>query len=361
MHLPRLVFLIAATAVFIMTGSHGALAVETVKIKDGDKVRTVVAEILIESQDGGLMLQGDDGHIWTLQANQILDRKSDNLPLQPITAVQMEQRMLAELPTGFKAHRTPHYLIVYNCNDMYARQVGILFEQLYRGFFTYWKNQHWKLPKPAFPLVAVVLKDHANFLKYAKADIGDTAKAVIGYYHLASNRMVTFNVPNFERNVSTIIHEGTHQLAYNCGLQRRFADNPMWVSEGLAMFFESPDRRNPLKWRSIGQLNQVNLKRWYAYLPKRPENSLATLLADDKRFRDPRTAEAAYGESWALTYFLIKTNRRKQYVEYLQKLSEGKPLVELAPRQRVAMFERIFKTKLADLDAAFLKYMQSVR
>ena len=46
--------------------------------------------------------------------------------------------------------------------------------------------------------------------------------------------MTTFNVPDWERNVATIIHEATHQLAYNSGMQRRYADNPMWVSEGLA-------------------------------------------------------------------------------------------------------------------------------
>jgi hypothetical protein len=360
MHMPRLVTLIAA-AVLVAAGSRGALAVETVKIRDGDKVRTVVAEVLVEAQDGGLMLQADDGYVWQLQPEQIVERISDDEPLQPIDFDEMQRRMLAEMPTGFKVHRTPHYLIFYNCNEPYAKRVGILFEQLYRGFFTFWKNQHWKLPKPKIPLVAIVLRDHKAFLKHAVADIGETAKSVIGYYHLLSNRMTTYNEPNFERNVSTIIHEGTHQLAYNCGLQRRFADNPMWVSEGLAMFFEAPDRRNPLKWRSIGRVNQVNLARWHKYVPKRPSESLATLLADDSRFRNPGTATAAYAEGWALTYYLIKTNRKKEYVQYLKLLSEGKPLVERTQRERIQMFEIAFNTTLAELDKAFLKYMRTVR
>lgn len=360
MPLPRLVTLIFAS-LLVMAGARGALAVETVTFREGENVRTVTAEILVEAQDGGLMLKADDGYIWSVRSDQILERTSDDQPLQPIDFDEMQERMLAELPSGFNVQRTPHYLIFYNSNDAYAKRVSILFEQLHRGFFTFWKNQRWKLPEPEFPLVAIVLKDHPAFLEHAENEIGDTAKSVIGYYHLASNRMTTFNVPDFERNVSTIIHEGTHQLAYNCGLQRRFADNPMWVSEGLATFFESPDRRNPLKWRSIGRVNQVNLMRWRNYVPKRPSESLATLLADDSRFREPATAAAAYAEGWALTYYLIKTNRKKQYVEYLKLLSEGRPLMERTQRQRIEMFESAFECTLAELDESFLRFMQTVR
>ncbi len=35
-----------------------------------------------------------------------------------------------------------------------------------------------------------------------------------------------------------LTHEMTHQLAYNSGLQKRGVMYPLWVSEGLATFFE---------------------------------------------------------------------------------------------------------------------------
>ncbi len=216
------------------------------------------------------------------------------------------------------------------------------------------------MAEPEFPLVALVLKDREDFVEHAGAEIGDTANVVMGYYHLGSNRMMTYDVPNFERNVATIIHEATHQLAYNSGMQTRYADNPMWVTEGLAMFFESPDRRNPKKWRGIGRVNQVNLARWRKYLPNRPAESLTTLLTDDMRYRSSATAEAAYAEGWALSYFLIKT-RRKQYVNYLRKLSEGKLSSILTEQERIAMFEQAFDTTLAELDKSFVAYMRRVR
>ena len=45
--------------------------------------------------------------------------------------------------------------------------------------------------------------------------------------------------PEGERTVATVVHEATHQMAFNCGLHTRYADIPVWVSEGIAMYFET--------------------------------------------------------------------------------------------------------------------------
>ncbi|TWU41801.1 DUF1570 domain-containing protein [Novipirellula artificiosorum] len=351
--------LIAMALCCRLENAHG---VETVNLKktSDSKESEVTGEVLVEAQDGAIMILADDGQIWTIQPEEIVQRQSDEEELVPIDADAMASRMLAEMPAGFSVYRTVNYVIVYNTNDLHARQVAGLFEQLYRGFFAYWKNQGWELPKPRFPLVALVLADRSSFLKHAGKEVGEAAQSVIGYYHLANNRMMIFNNPDWERNVSTIIHEATHQLSYNCGLQRRYADNPMWVSEGLAMFFESPDRRNPRGWRGIGRVNEKNLLRWNHYVRNRPEESLTTLIADDTRFRNASTAEAAYAEGWALTYFLLRT-KREQYVEYLRTLSAGKTKVERTKRERIEMFEKAFAMTLNELDAEFTTYMRRVR
>ncbi len=356
--MPRLVIL--SLILSVVSSAESLIAVETVRFDDGQSQRTVVGRVLVEAQDGGLMIQADGGRIWTIYPDKLIDRGSDETEFKPIDAQSMQQRLQQELPTGFEVFRTSHYVIGYNSSETYARRVAALYEQLYRGFYTYWKNQQWKLPEPEFPLVSLVFKDRDDFLAHAEAEIGDTARAVIGYYHLGTNRMVTYHIPNFERNSATIIHEATHQLAYNCGLQRRYADNPMWVSEGLATYFETPDRRNPKKWRGIGRVNQVNLARWRKYEPMRPAESLATLLSDDMRYRISTTAEAAYAEGWALTYFLINT-RRKEYVDFLQKLSEGKPASERTDRERIEMFETAFHGSLSEIDEALVAYMRRVR
>lgn len=348
----------------LVLGAAQAAGVEIVRYRPsgerGDKeIRKVVGEILVEAQDGGLMLRSDDGRIVTVQPKQIVERLSNDLPLEPLSADEMERRMLEEYP-GFEVHRTNNYVILHDTDEIYVRRVAELFERLHHSFFAYWKNQRWKLEDPKFPLVAMVLDNRQDFVRHARKELGDTAQSVIGYYHLESNWMTTYRVPNLERNIATIIHEATHQLAYNSGMQQRFADNPMWVSEGLAMFFETPDFSNPRGWRGVGLPNPVNLRRWKNYQPRRPEESLATLISEDTRFRSPATAENAYAESWALTYFLIKTHR-EEYVQFLRKLSEGRPLAQKTKRERIDMFEEAFNADLVTIDRALVAYIRRLR
>ncbi|MEM6980186.1 MAG: DUF1570 domain-containing protein [Planctomycetota bacterium] len=326
---------------------------------DGSPRKSIDGEILVEAADGGIMIEGDDGQIWIVQPEQLIARESSEPPA-PIDAAEMAQRRLAELPAGFEATMTAHYVILHGGNETYARQVGTLFESLYRGFFAYFKNGGIDLHEPTLPLVAIILPDRNQFRRHARSQIGDTADHVIGYYHLPSNAMTTYRINNLERNIATLIHEATHQLSYNCGLQTRFADNPMWLAEGLAMFFESPDFSNPRGWRGIGRVNQVNLNRWQRYQRIRPADSLRTLIADDQRFRDSESAEAAYGEAWALTYFLLKT-RRSDFLGYLETLREAERLRESTPRQRIETLERALDTSLEELDDLFVRYMRRVR
>ncbi len=360
---------VALLSLMIASVSTRSLATETITFKS-DKTdlvngipqptRTVTGEILLEAQDGGVMLQSDDGRIWTIQPEQVTKRESDNKPLVPLTADQIANRMKQEMPPGFSVYQTAHYVIVHNTTDAYVRQVGALFERLYGGFYTFWKNQRWELSEPRFPLVALVLANRDQYLKHAAPEIGPSAELLIGYYHLSSNRMTTSYLPNLERSVSTIIHEATHQLAYNCGIQQRFADNPKWVSEGMAMFFESPNLKSFARWRGVGRVNQVNLIRWRKYLSRRPVGSLASLVTSDDRLDKAETALDAYGESWALTYYLLKT-KRKEYVAYLKKLSQGKPKVELTGRERIEMFEQTIGKSLPEIDRGLVAYMRRVR
>jgi len=319
----------------------------------------VDGEVLVEAVDGGVLVRGDDGRIWTIQPEQMTRHEPGTVP-PPIGQQEMERRLLAELPAGFESYRTANYVIVHQGNVQYARDVGTLLESLYRAFFTYWKNQRVSLDEPEYPLVAVVLRDRNAFLGHAGKEIGETAESVIGYYHLESNQVTTYRVANLERNIATIIHEATHQLAYNCGLQTRFADNPMWVSEGLAMFFESPDFSNPRGWRGVGRVNVVNLRRWQRYQSKRGDDSLVTLFSDDSRFRTAATAEEAYGESWAMTYFAIRT-LKKEYIEYLQQLSKSEPLKDRTGRERIEMIESAFDMSIAELDQKLQLHMRRVR
>jgi hypothetical protein len=235
------------------------------------------------------------------------------------------------------------------------------------------------------PLIALVFDTQASYEGYARSELGDAASSIVGYYSLRTNRVTMHDLtgtrglqgagqrltssaqinrllmqPGAERMVATIIHEATHQLAYNCGLHTRYADIPLWISEGLAVYFETPDLQSSQGWRNIGGVHRSRLVQFRRYLSKRPPDSLSTLITDDNRFRQTTTALDAYAEAWALNYYLIRS-RTEAYVKYLQKLAEQPPLVYATPEERLAAFAEAFGDDLDALDEEFLRSMRRVR
>src|SRR5262249_8687575 len=138
------------------------------------------------------------------------------------------------------------------------------------------------------------------------------------------------------------------------------ADIPLWISEGIAAFFETPDLRNAKGWRTIGAVNDNRLERFHSYLERRPAASLKSLISDDKRIRDTRQALDAYAEAWALNYYLIH-HHPKQYIAYLQMLSRKEQLLWDDPATRLKEFQEAFGDNMGQLDADFLRQMQKVR
>jgi hypothetical protein len=352
----RFCLAVLATVVF---GRGSVLAVERIVFRpsaDSDEQISVTGKALVKAADGGMLLLADDGQLWTVQPERIISRETDDSPFVPISNDQAGKRLLAETPAGFQIYQTAHYVICHNATDAYARWVGGLFERAYSGFYAYWKNKGIDLPEPELPMVAIVTADQESFAQMARPEVGDLVDSVIGYYNQQTNRVMTFYLVNAERRVATLVHEAVHQLAYNSGLQQRMADNPYWVSEGMAIYFETTDS-SARGWRNIGGINQVNLARFRAYLQRRPADSLLTLIRDDTRFRNPAEAVDAYGEAWAFNFYLLRA-RDEQYIAYLKTLAESAVMGTPDPRARVQAFQDAMGDDLQTIDREFLLYMR---
>jgi hypothetical protein len=357
-------------------------ALEHVTLRDEGREKAVSGQVMVTAQDGGLLLMAPDGVLWTIEPDDLVSRKADAEPFEPLSRDALAKQLLTELPSGFDTHTTRHYLICHNTTREYAVWCGALFERLYRGFTNFWSRKGFKLHDPEFPLVAVVFANRESYAKYAAAELGKTADSIIGYYSLRTNRITMYDLsgletaraaggsaaqinrilsqPEVEVLVATVIHEATHQIAFNSGLQTRYADIPLWVSEGIAMYFETPDLSNDKGWRTIGAVNTNRLDQFRTYLASRPSASLRSLISDDKRLREPRGALDAYAESWALTYYLLRQHP-KQYIAYLQALSEKKQLLWDDPAARLRDFQAAFGDNLGQLDADFLRQVQRLR
>jgi hypothetical protein len=361
-----------------------ALAIEHVSYRRDGKDSQVTGKLEIKAQDGGLLILARDGQLWAIEPQELVDHKSDTQAFEPLTPKELGEQTLARLPSGFEVYTTTHFVICHNTTRAYAQWCGALFERLYAGFTNFWTRRGLKLHEPELPLVCIVFGDASSYHRFAAAELGDSAKHIVAYYSLQSNRVTMYDLtgdqalrragdrrgstnqinqmlgrPEAERMVATVIHEATHQIANNAGLSQRFADVPLWVSEGVAVYFEAPDLSNSKGWKTIGELNRPRLAAFRESLPRRPPNSLVSLIADDKRLRDPRQGPEAYAESWALTYFLIR-QKPKEYLAYMERMAAKKPLVPDSSDERLAEFKAAFGD-LDRLEADFLRHMQRLR
>ncbi len=363
-------------------GPSAAAFAEQVEFTDEQTQRKLTGRMVLVAQDGGWLFQGRDGVLWAVPPGRQLGRTPLTPPLPALSPEEYARQMIAELPRGFDVYQTAHYVILHDTSRAYAQWCGALFERLYMAFHNYWSRKGLKLHDPPFPLCAVVFADEKNYLKYSRPVLGEAADSMIGYYHLMTNRMVMFDLTGRAgqrgasraataaaindslsqgeslRTVATIIHEATHQIAFNCGMHTRLSDTPLWLCEGLAIYFETPDLSSSKGWRGIGAVNQPRVAQWREYQRRRPADSLVRLIEDDRRFRDPQQSLDAYAEAWLLTYFLIN-QRSKAYLEYVTLVSTKPPLIEDGPEKRRAEFERHFGP-IDKLDRDLLRYARGL-
>jgi hypothetical protein len=361
--------------------SPAADALDYIQLQRHGRTQHVSGKLIVEAQDGGLLLQAPDGVLWAVEPDELVKHTSDDEPFAPADAEALSKKLLEELGDGFSIHTTAHYVIAYNTSKAYAQWCGALYERLYASFYNYWERRGLKLVQPQHPLVAVVFDRKESYIGYARPELGEAAEAIPGYYNLQSNRIAMYDLtaanargsrrgtmaqinavlarPEAAANVATIIHEATHQLAFNSGIHQRLADIPKWLSEGFAMFFETPDLESSKGWRTIGGINRPRLVLLRQSLAKRPADSLTTLLASDARFLDTATAQQAYAEAWALNYYLIN-KYPKTYHEYLKRLGAKGALLQDTPEERLAEFREVFAVDLETLERDFLKYVRNL-
>ena len=101
-------------------------AVERVSVRRDGHELDLAGRVLVEAQDGGLLLETADGVLWIVQPEELVRRETDATAFQPLGPDEVARQLLDELPPGFKIHRTANYVICYNTSDAYAEWCGSL-------------------------------------------------------------------------------------------------------------------------------------------------------------------------------------------------------------------------------------------
>jgi hypothetical protein len=269
--------------------------------------------------------------------------------------------MLQREFSNLEVSGTGHYLVVHPAGerDHWADR----FEELYRSFVHYFAVRGFTVRKPQYPLVAIVVKNKSDMARYAAAEGIRVSSGLLGYYLNTSNRVILYDQggkpdeKHWSENAATIIHEATHQTAFNTGVHDRLAPPPRWLAEGLGTLFEAPgvwdSRNHPERADRINRGRLDQFKKDVA--PKLTSGALGGFIADDRLFQS--SPDAAYAIAWAFTFFLSETQPR-QFSQYLTKTGTRPPLVEYTPQERVRDFQAIFGKDMVMLHARFQRFVE---
>ena len=341
---------------FCLTLSDRALAQKpqpNITIKVSKNKKAYVGKPISWNGEELLMLRRD-GRISTLPVKSEKDYSKIANGFRPYTAAEVKARLRKEFGSSYQVSATQNFVVVHPPGDYNVWAMP--FQRLYERFKLYFSSRGFQLQQPKFPMVAVVLKSRSDFDRFLRK-YHDYDKNVLGYYSKVSNRIITYDQSEGKGtrgsgwffNADTIIHEATHQTAFNTGVHSRYASNLRWVSEGLAMMFESPGVNNSMRyhWHSdrINRDRLIALKHYYS--KDQLKGKLASIVLRDDIFRsDP---QMAYALSWGMTFFLSEKMPR-QYQLFLRNDAKRSDFQNYSSRQRAAAFAKAFGSDFKSLE-----------
>ncbi len=314
----------------------------------------------------GRVLTHDDRTCWLLRR----DGRMDQIAMDQVSAFseagdrfqahsqsEIKSQLQTEFGKTFEVRTSTHYVVVASRGrgDTYVTA----FDQIYRECVRALGSRGFTVERPEFPLIAIVFPDHASYSAYCQSEGIRAAPGMVGYYLASSNRVAMYERPDATEMDSTVIHEATHQVAFNTGIHSRVARHPWWVVEGLATVFEADGVRTRREMST--PVDRVNRERhlWFAEYSRkrRVVHSLEKFVRDDKVFET--AVLDAYSEAWALSFFLIET-RSTDYGKYLRTLVARDPLAAYDADARLNDFTNAFGSDLDGLETSYLKFMRRI-
>lgn len=310
-----------------------------------------------------MTLLGRDGQLHKFNPKDAKDAVKTSPHFQAYTMAEMKRELYREFGDDLAITTTPHYIVAHprgGHSDWAER-----FEDLYRWCLVYFHVRGFEPREPVYPLVAIVYPNQAEYYRAAAARGEPMPSGSLGHYDSDSNRVYLFDTTagkkggDWSENADTIIHEATHQTAFNTGIHNRFAWPPRWLAEGLATMFEARGVWNSLSFHTQkDRINEGRLRDFQSLLPSRKPGTMLQLIASDRMFAT--STGAAYAEAWALAFYLCET-RPREFVRYLEKTAARPDFAEYSDAERVTDFAECFGSDLEKLEANFLAWMRRVQ
>lgn len=328
------------------------------------------ADFMITAQVGGRQLEGQpllwdsremallgrDGVLYRFANKDAQQARKTRHGFSSYPASEMKTRLRLEFGKRFEVRSSSHFVVVHPPGPW--KEWADRMESLYRKFVHSMQVRGIRLERPTVSMVAIVFRSKAAYYGYFAGRGQPLGAGTLGHYDPNSNRVYLYDDGRSQENLATVVHEATHQTAYNVGVHRRFAEQPRWLVEGLAMMFETPGMREAWSLQTRGRrVHGGRLRDFRHYLEKRPADTLLRLVTSDQLFRT-RPA-ASYAEAWALNFYLFET-RSHDYSRYLAKVASRPAFSGYAARDRLADFQEAFGADLQVIDNQLLRFVEEL-
>lgn len=345
--------------------------------QSGD-VLTVLGRLNAEHVDGTMLLEEPNGRLHVLRPEQLQSRRGTQQQFTPFTAEQMSTYLLELTGSGFSVHKTDHFLICSDASEVYTQFCGRLVEKVHLEFSQFFRATKVVSTPDHSSLPVIIFRRPESFQTFAAQQHPNTDFTnVPGYYSVRDNLMLISALPadgQFQslgalvrelrgspRQVETIVHEVVHLLAFNTGLQVRYADNPLWFSEGLAVYFEHASGSSNSVWSRPGGPNRIHLPGFRAATDSGTFRlPLSSLISSDAAFQSTAQLADAYAEAWAVVYHLVR-HQRTAFDAYAEKLSQRQPLQAASSDDRIQELLNATNGDLQKLEADVIRSIARVR
>ena len=268
---------------------------------------------------------------------------------EPYVPSELKTRLKREFGSRYDISTTKNCVVVHPWGkpEYWAEP----FEKMIDRFEAYFAKRKFELKKSQFTFIVIVLRSRKDFDRYMNNEIDIRNGNVAGFYSRKSNRMVTYDPSGLVRKPEqeswllksrTMYHESAHQLAFNRGVHNRYAPPPLWLSEGLAMLFETSGTNS-------ARLNAIRKH----YKERKVSGQMSKLLTNDHLFQtDPLLA---YSVSWGMANYLSVKNP-KAFLAFLKEDSERKNFHFNPPQQRLKAFATHFGDDIDQLETNLRLY-----
>ena len=189
-------------------------------------------------------------------------------------------------------HTSRYYQIKTNVKPEYAERYGEMMDRYYMRFLRFFKNY---LPDGDLPKSEIWI--YSNKQEFMRST--GMGQSVGGFYNTGNKRVTAYH-GLFGQSGTTrtvVAHEATHQFE-DIVLQGSFGNCPIWILEGLAVFFESAyyDGDDVI----IGLVPRDRL----ASLKRGLETNTLIPLNDLIRTPQPQFTGYHYAHAWSLIYMI---------------------------------------------------------